>query len=231
MMRMGQTLLEDSMLFPSNIAAPRWNSRVTSTAAGRRAYAEHRGIAKQSTVRMNQEGFSSQSGFLDVSMQATPPEEQAEIDQLRAEITKRRQREPKLTEILKVRSEALAQPERRIRQLQNEREGLLAASRRQAEALSTDFDEESMETRRLQLDRVRLEKDLNSLENRNRLLQQTVEILNGSLADAVAEIGMLRESQQVVAPTAPPAPAATEDGPHIMLRIKGIGEKALQMLQ
>jgi len=165
-------------------------------------------------------------------MQPNPAADRAELTQLRAENAKWRQRVPKLTEMLKLRGEALAQAESRSRRLQSERDELLAANTRRDAVVSAGLGESHGElvgeSRRVHIDQARLEKDLVSLEARNRLLQQTVEILNFRLADAIAEIGKLRENQQSMGAS---GSVIKVDGAHIMLRIKGIGEKTLRMLQ
>ncbi len=71
-----------------------------------------------------------------------------------------------------------------------------------------------------------------SLENRNQLLQQTVEILTIRLEDAVGEIGRLRASVAVIpAHRSILQPELPADNSRVLLRIRGIGEKTLGLLE
>jgi predicted flap endonuclease-1-like 5' DNA nuclease len=179
---------------------------------------------------MTQQGFSLQSGFLDACMRPIPAGEHAadhaEIARLRAEITKWRQRVPKLTEMLRLRGEALADAERRAGRLQTERDRLLEVQKTREASVVKMRTDPGVDPRRIE--RERFERDLLSLESRNRLLRETVEILTNRLSDAVAEIGRLREQREVNVST---NAVSTVDDTRVLLRIRGIGEKTLGLLQ
>lgn len=160
-------------------------------------------------------------------------EQPNEVQQLRAEITKWRQRVPKLIESLRVRGEALSRAERQNRHLHEELEALqeriAAADPHKVSARMTEL---GRETERLAMDRSRLEKALISLENRNRMLQETVEILTVRLADAVGEIGVLRSLRRAQQPEHRSGDATSQpESVRILLRIRGVGEKTLGLLQ
>lgn len=156
-------------------------------------------------------------------------EQQTEVHQLRTEIAKWRQRVPKLMESLRVRAESLAGAERQNRRLQEQ----LEVMRQQcSEADPLRMAELGREVECLTQDRSRLERDLISLENRNRMLQETVAILNIRLADALEDIGVLRSEQREQRRERRGGERLPQpESVRILLRIRGVGEKTLGLLQ
>jgi predicted flap endonuclease-1-like 5' DNA nuclease len=156
-------------------------------------------------------------------------EQPTEVHQLRVEIAKWRQRVSKLIESLRVRGESLVRAEGRNRQLLEELEEMRQRVAAAGTArMSAGLTEPGGEVEHLLKDRARLENELTCLANRNRLLQETIAILNVRLADAVEEIGTLRSMRQD-RPSRDPQPRT--DDVRILLRIRGIGEKTLGLLQ
>ena len=153
-----------------------------------------------------------------------------EIARLREENAKWRQRVPKITETLRVRTDALAHLQRRNVCLQAELEALQVAFRNlQADSEPAPAVRDlQFELERLAAERTRLEAEVASLETRNRLLHQTVEILTTRLGAAVEDLARLRAAARgaPVAFEADTADAQTK----VLLRIRGIGEKTLGML-
>ena len=167
-----------------------------------------------------------------------------ELAMLRAEIAKWQQRVPKITELLRNRSDALAASEQLNRQLRK----ALAEQQERFEQISDttgtpatsmgrpEFDEEVVA---LRFESLRLKKELGSLETRNRMLAETVEVLTHQFSRANGELlsfRRARESTIANLPTEAPdvRPQAlmpsTEPTPPDLLQIRGVGMKTRSRL-
>ncbi len=179
-----------------------------------------------------------------------PAEGGNELAMLRGEIAKWQQRVPKITELLRKRSEALAESELQNRQLRKalaEAQETVAQSssetRTPASGSGRDNPEEVVHTMRLEVSR--LQKELGSLQTRNRMLAETVEVLTHQLSRSNADLLVFRRAQHpppvevVLQPAAanesgqvptflpPPAPAL---GMPDLLQIHGVGVKIRKRL-
>ena len=161
-----------------------------------------------------------------------------ELAVLRVEIAKWQQRVPKIMEILRTRSEALAVVEQENREL---RQALAAAPAAGQTATSAEQHalRQAMETELadLRIASAWLQRDVTSLETRNRMLAETVEVLTTQFAHAQAELLRLRGAVATGPDQAPVQPVATDVetapapvGADGLSLIRGVGVKSVQML-
>jgi predicted flap endonuclease-1-like 5' DNA nuclease len=166
----------------------------------------------------------------------------SDLSVLRAEIAKWQERVPKITEILRRRSEALAGAEQQNREL---RKALAEEISRAAESTTelrlrasqseATVAEMESELRTLQLDSSRFQKEISSLESRNRMLSETVDILTYQFSRANEELLALRRARdrvlaELVPPSMPESSTHGETTANDLLRIRGIGTKTRQLL-
>ncbi len=167
-----------------------------------------------------------------------------ELAMLRVEIAKWQQRVPKITELLRKRSDALAASEQLNRQL---RRALAEEQEKFAQISGTtgipatslnrpEFEEEVIA---LRFESVRLKKELGSLETRNRMLAETVEVLTHQFSRANTERLAFRlaresapgnlsnEARDALTQTSTPL---TEPTPPDLLQIRGVGIKTRRRL-
>jgi predicted flap endonuclease-1-like 5' DNA nuclease len=167
-----------------------------------------------------------------------------ELAMLRVEIAKWQQRVPKITELLRNRSDALAASEQLNRQLRR----ALAEEQEKSAQLSdkygipvtegarTETEEEAIA---LRFELFRLKKELGSLETRNRMLAETVEVLTHQFSRANTELLAFRRARDLAPNKLPneakdvPAPISVlpvEPTLPALLQIRGVGIKTRQRL-
>jgi len=168
------------------------------------------------------------------------PSQHVELHHLRAVVAKWQQRVPRITEMLRRRSEALALAESENRALRREiavlraqtSEPTPAPSGGRARAAADANDDGSLELDNAMFERTRLERELQSLQTRNGWLVDLLEILTARFERANAELLSLRrhapQNVPAVESVDPEAPAV--DGQHRLLKIRGVGAKSLQAL-
>jgi predicted flap endonuclease-1-like 5' DNA nuclease len=167
-----------------------------------------------------------------------------ELAMLRVEIAKWQQRVPKITELLRNRSDALAASEQLNRQL---RRALAEEQEKSAqlgdkygipvtEGARTETEEEAIA---LRFELFRLKKELGSLETRNRMLAETVEVLTHQFSRANTELLAFRRTRDLASNKLPneakdvPAPISVlpvEPTLPALLQIRGVGIKTRQRL-
>lgn len=167
-----------------------------------------------------------------------------ELAMLRGEIAKWQQRVPKITELLRNRSDALAASEQLNRQLRK----ALAEQQERFEQISDttgtpatsmgrpEFDEEVVA---LRFESLRLKKELGSLEIRNRMLAETVEVLTHQFSRANGELLAFRRARESTPASLPNEaldvrtqalkPPAERIPPDLM-QIRGVGFKTRNRL-
>lgn len=182
------------------------------------------------------------SGMADAFQKCAAAEN--ELALLRVEIAKWQQRVRKITELLRNRSDALAASEQLNRQLRR----ALAEEQEKSAQLGnkpgipatenggTEIEEESIS---LRFELFRLKKELGSLETRNRMLAETVEVLTHQFSRANAELLATRRARDL-APNKSPNEAGdvpahisvspAEPTPPDLLQIRGVGIKTRQRL-
>ena len=182
------------------------------------------------------------SGMADAFQKRTAAEN--ELAMLRVEIAKWQQRVPKITELLRNRSDALAASEQLNRQLRKalaEEQGKSAqlADRSGNSAMQEGSTESEEETIALRFELFRLKKELGSLETRNRMLAETVEVLTHQFSHANTELLAFRRARELALDKSPndAGDAAThisvspaEPTPPDLLQIRGVGIKTRQRL-
>jgi len=172
-----------------------------------------------------------------------PAEAGNELEMIRVEIAKWQQRVPKITELLRNRSEALAASELQNRQLRkalSRARETVAQSRGEAEIPVPANGREELEDELLALrfESSRLQKELGSLETRNRMLAETVEVLTHQFSRSHAELLAFRRARDQSPAHVEMQPAgANGTGPTLseltfpdLLQIRGVGIKTRQRL-
>lgn len=166
-----------------------------------------------------------------------------ELAALRVEIAKWQKRVPKITELLRIRSDALAASEQQNRQLrraladEQERFARLSATGAPGAMIARpEFDEEVIA---LRFESLRLKKELGSLEIRNRMLAETVEVLTHqfSLANKerlafrrARESGLGDLSNEATRTRTQSSMPPSEPTPPDLLQIRGVGIKTRKRL-
>jgi|GEM_PF-3776855 len=179
-----------------------------------------------------------------------PAEAGNELEMIRVEIAKWQQRVPKITELLRNRSEALAASELQNRQLRkalSRARETVAQSRGEAEIPVPANGREELEDELLALrfESSRLQKELGSLETRNRMLAETVEVLTHQFSRSHAELLAFRRARDQSPAHVEMQPAGANGTGHAiallsptlseltfpdLLQIRGVGIKTRQRL-
>jgi len=182
------------------------------------------------------------SGMADAFQKRTAAENELAI--LRVEIAKWQQRVPKITELLRNRSDALAASEQLNRQLrkalaEEQEKSAQLAGKSGYSAMQKGCAETEEEAIALQFEMSRLKKELGSLQTRNRMLAETVEVLTHQFSRANTELLAFRRSREPVPNKSPndageafnhiPVSPAEPTSPDL-LQIRGVGIKTRQRL-